>query len=140
MKHSASRFIARALLPLAAALVASGALCSPIGLSTASAQEPPPPPELVDWSVDRTPNGFDAYWDFSRQVNVYINLYRRDDGVNVASLELGTGFPRDDGVYRYETSLSSPNVQPDLEYTLDVIAEDLTNPTIFSRITSPLRL
>ena len=135
MKHSASRFIARALLPVAAALVALGTLCSPAGLSTASAQAPAPPPEMVDWKVDRTPNGFDGYWEFSPQVSVYVNLYRRDNGANVASVDLGTGFPRGSGVYRYSTNLSSPSVKPDLEYTLDVIAENLSDPSVSSRFT-----
>lgn len=113
------------LRALLAAVALLGALAIP---GNALAQEPVPPPDIVDWQVDRTPNGFDAYWGFAPRVHVYLNLYRRENGVDVVSRDLGTGTLRGSGVYRYSVSLSSPTVKTDEEYTLDVIAEDLSNP------------
>ncbi|MBI4311324.1 MAG: hypothetical protein HY681_06025 [Chloroflexi bacterium] len=123
-----------------AALIALAALLlfntgsQPFHLCTAFAQSVPPP-DLVDWKVDRTTNGFNAYWEFSPRVEVYLNLYRRSDGVNVASQDLGTGSLRGNGVYRYTNNLSTPTVKADEEYTLDVTAEDLTDPSLTWRFT-----
>ena len=107
----------------------------PFNPHAALAQDPAQPPDLVDWQVDRTPEGVEAFWEFSPQVHVYLNLYQRADGVNVASQDLGTGTLRGSGVYRYVSTLSTPTVSPDQEYTLDVVADDIDDPTLTWRFT-----
>ncbi|MBI4313136.1 MAG: hypothetical protein HY681_15375, partial [Chloroflexi bacterium] len=134
MKDSINRRARRTALPAVAALTLLAVAGQPFHPGAAFAQSPAPP-EMVDWQLDRTPSGFNAYWEFSPRVSVYLNLYRRDDGVNVASQDLGTGTLRGNGVYRYTSALSSLTVTPDEEYTLDVVAEDMDDPGLKWRFT-----
>ncbi|MBI4311953.1 MAG: hypothetical protein HY681_09235 [Chloroflexi bacterium] len=134
MKDSIFRRVRRAALLALGPLVFLIASGQPLHPGAVFAQSPAPP-EMVDWQLDRTPNGFNAYWEFSPRVSVYLNLYRREDGVNVASQDLGTGTLRGSGVYRYTSALSSLTVEPGEEYTLDVVAEDMDDPALKWRFT-----